>query len=417
MTATASKSAMSKLEFVALMAALMTADVLAIDVMLPALPQIGDALGVANPNDRSMVLTAFLIGFGLPQLIFGPIADRFGRRKIILGGLLAYCVATMVAMVAPTFAVMLFLRFLQGTAAAGIRVGMMSAVRDRYEGRAMAEVMSIVLSIFLLVPIVCPSIGQLMLLVWPWQSIFIFMGVIALVFGAWTLVRLPETLAPENRRALNFAVMVDGFRVVVTNRRAFLYGIVGAFMYGIIVGMFSTAQQVYVDIYELGELFPIAFGAMALIAAIASNIVAMIIRRFGMRRVGHTAVSIVIAVNAAWALISLAGPPPLWLYYVAFLISLPSIVAVFNTTGALSMEPLGEVAGTASSVFGAIGTVGGALFGYGIQQIYNGTVLPVFVGNCALAAGALACILLAEKGRLFARDPAPIVAAPAAAII
>ena len=279
------KANLSKKEFVALMAALMTVDVLAIDIMLPALPQIGDALGVANPNDRSLVFTAFLLGFGLPQLIFGPIADRFGRRGVILGGLLAYCVATIVAVVAPNFAVMLVLRFLQGAAAAAIRVGMMSAVRDRYAGRAMGEVMSIVLSIFLLVPIICPSIGQLLLLVWPWQSIFIFMGITALIFGVWTLVRLPETLAPENRRALNFAVVADGFRIVVTNRRAFLYGIVAAFMYGIIVGMFSTAQQIYVDIYKLGELFPIAFGAMPLIAAVASNIVAMIIRRFGLRRV------------------------------------------------------------------------------------------------------------------------------------
>jgi DHA1 family bicyclomycin/chloramphenicol resistance-like MFS transporter len=411
------QAGLSKKEFVALMAALMTVDVLAIDIMLPALPQIGDAFGVANPNDRSLVFTAFLLGFGVPQLIFGPIADRFGRRVVILDGLLAYCVATIVAIVVKDFALMLALRFLQGTAAAAIRVGMMSAVRDRYAGRAMGEVMSIVVSIFLLVPIICPSIGQLLLLVWPWQSIFIFMGIIALVFGAWTLVRLPETLAPENRRALNFAVVAEGFRIVVTNRRAFLYGIVAAFMYGIIVGMFSTAQQIYVDIYKLGELFPIAFGAMPLIAAVASNIVAMIIRRFGLRRVGHTAISIIIAVNAVWALVSLAGPPPLWLYYVAFLLSLPAIIAVFNTTGALSMEPLGEVAGTAASIFGAVCSAGGALFGYGIQQLYNGTVTPVFTANCGLAAGALACILLAENGRLFARDAVPAAATPVADLI
>lgn len=404
---------LSKAEFVALMAALMAADVLAIDVMLPALPQIGAAFGIVNPNDRALVFTAFLLGFGLPQLIFGPIADRFGRRGVILGGLLAYCVTTIIAVVAPSFAAMLLLRFLQGASAAAIRVGMMSAVRDRFAGRAMGEVMSIVLSIFLLVPIVCPSIGQLLLLVWPWQSIFIFMGITSLVFGIWTLVRLPETLAPENRRSLDFAVVAEGFRLVVANRRAFLYGVVGALMYGIIVGMFSTAQQIYVDIYRLGELFPIAFGAMPLIAAVASNIVAMIIRRFGLRRVGHTATTIVIAVNATWALISLAGPPPLWLYYVAFLVSLPSIVAIFNTTGALAMEPLGEVAGTASSVFGAISTVGGALFGYGIQQLYNGTVTPIFAGNCGLAVGALVCILAAENGRLFARDAAHQTPAPA----
>ena len=404
--------AISKLEFVALMAALMAADALAIDVMLPGLPQIGHALGVANPNDYSLVLTAFLIGFGLPQLIFGPVTDRFGRRSVILAGLAAYFLTTIAAIFSPSLAVMLALRFLQGAAAAAIRVGMMSAVRDRYAGQAMAEIMSVIFSIFLLIPIICPSIGQLLLLVWPWQSVFVFMGLVALVFGVWTYFRLDESLKPEDRRPLNFAGVADGFRIVLTSRRAFLYGIVAPFMYGIIVGMFSTAQQVYVGIYELGGLFPIVFAGTAMIAAVSSHIVSWIIRRFGMRRVCHTAIIGVIGVSAVWALLSLAGALPLWLYLASFVLSLPCIVAVFNTTGALSMEPLGKVAGTASSVFGAISIVCGAGFGYGIQQAYNGTVTPIFAGNAILAIFTLGLVVLAENGRLFARDQSAVPAAP-----
>lgn len=402
---------LSKTEFVALMAALMAADVLAIDIMLPALPDIGNALGVTNANDRSLVLTWFLFGFGVPQLIFGPIADRFGRRSMILVGLFGYIATTLAAIVAPSFALMLAARFLQGAAAAAIRVGMSAMVRDRYSGTAMAEIMSLVLAVFLLVPIICPSIGQLILLVGPWQLIFVFIAAVATVFVAWTWFRLGESLAPENRRQLNFAVVADGFRIVLSNRRAFFYGIVGAFMYGIIVTMFSTAQQVYVELYGLGQWFPVAFGAIAVIAAAASLVVSRVIRAIGTRRVGHAAILWIALVSGAFALVTLAGTPPLWLYYVTMAATIPAVVATFNTTGALSMEPLGEVAGTASSVFGLTNTVGGAAFGYVVAQFYNGTLTPVFAGNCLLAAGAFCCVLIAEKARLFGGDQSPVAAA------
>ena len=406
-----SKASMSKLEFVALMAALMAVDVLAIDIMLPALPAIGETLGVANANDRAWIITTFLVGFGVPQLLFGPITDNAGRRPLILIGLIAYIVATLACAVSPTFAVLLLARFLQGTAAAAVRVGMMAAVRDRYSGRAMAEIMSLVLAVFLLVPIICPTIGQLILFVGPWPLIFVFIATLAAIFWIWSYLRLSESLAPENRRALDFSVVIEGFQIVLTNRRAFFYGIIGAFMYGIIVGMISTAQQTYVEIYGLGEWFPVAFGAMALIAAGATLVVSRVVRAIGMRRVGHGALGIIIAAGLFFGLWSLNGPLPLWAFYLMLLVTFPSIISVFNTTGALSMEPLGEVAGTASSVFGAINTVGGAAFGLVIAQLFNGTITPVLFGNAVIGAMALICVLVAEGGRLFGRDQMPVSAA------
>lgn len=401
----------SKPEFVALMAGLMAVDALAIDIMLPAFPAIGQALRIVDPNDRSLLLTAFLMGFGPLQLIFGPLTDRFGRRSLILIGLVAYVLTSFACALAPSFAVMLIARFLQGVAAAAVRVTMTAAIRDRFAGQAMVEIMSLVAAIFLLVPIVCPTIGQLLLFLGSWQLIFVFIGLVGLAFCVWSMLRLRESLKPEDRRALDFRVVVDGFRIVLSNRLAFFYGIVGAFMYGIISNMLNTAQQIYVDIFGLGAWFPVAFAFTTIVASAASLFMSKITRAFGMRRTAHAAVLLIILTSTAFTLMSLAGPPTLWAFYIMLLLVFPAVVATFTTTGALSMEPLGEVAGTASSVFGAVTIVGGALFGVITAQLYDGTVTPVLFANCIMGLSAMACFLIAERGRLFGRDHSLVVAA------
>src|SRR5579871_3371345 len=154
----------------------MAIEALAIDIMLPALPNMGDAFSVANPNDRSLVLTVFLVAFGLPQLVFGPISDSLGRRTPILAGLAAYVLGAFGVLAAPSFSVLLGLRLAQGVGAAAIRVAAVAAVRDRYSGAAMAEIMSVVMIIFLIIPIVMPGVGQVILLIGTWQLIFVVMG-------------------------------------------------------------------------------------------------------------------------------------------------------------------------------------------------------------------------------------------------
>lgn len=395
----------SKREFVVLMAGLMAVDALAVDIMLPAFPAIGQALGIANPNDRSLILTAFLMGFGPPQLICGPLADRFGRRALILGGLAAYIAMSFAAALAPSFAAMLVARFLQGAGAAAVRVAMMAAVRDRFSGQAMVDIMSLVLAIFLLVPIVCPTIGQLLLFFGSWQLIFVFIALFASVFALWSALRLPESLRPTDRRSLDFGVVADGFRIVLGDRRAFFYGIVGAFMYGIISNLLNTSQQIYVEIFHLGAWFPVAFAFTTVVASIANLFMSRITRFFGMRRVAHASVLLIVMTSAIFAVMSLAGPPTLWAFYVMLMVVFPCVVATFTTTSALAMEPLGEVAGTASSVFGAVSTVGGALFGVATAQLYDGTVTPVLWANCIMGICTLACFVIAEKGRLLMQMP------------
>ncbi|WP_246752882.1 multidrug effflux MFS transporter [Sinorhizobium sp. BG8] len=388
-------------EFIAIVAALMAIEALALDIMLPALPDIGAAFQVADPNDRSLVLTVFLIGFGLPQVVFGPLSDRFGRRQPILIGLAVYIACALASPAVGAFSALLLLRFAQGVAAAAIRVGILSAVRDRYKGAAMSEVMSVAMSIFLLVPLLMPGVGQIILLAGPWQLIFIAMGALAAIVGVWTFLRLPEPLAAANRRPLDLRSVADGFAIVIRNRVAFSYGLSGAFLLGIILALINTSQQVYVDIYGLGPYYPLAFAAMPAAAIIGFFVNSRLVAKFGMRRLSHGAMLLFLAGSIAWFVMVQLATPPLWLFLLMVILVTPMVAFGFPNTGALAMEPLGEVAGTASAVFGAVQTVGGAILGWAVAQTFDGTLRPVMASLCIFGTCVLACLLVAEKGRLF----------------
>jgi DHA1 family bicyclomycin/chloramphenicol resistance-like MFS transporter len=392
---------LSRPEFIALMAAMMALNALAIDVMLPALPYMGEALGVESENDRQFVISAYMLGFGVAQLAFGPLSDRFGRRAPLLIGIAVYIVAAFAAAFSPTFAVLLALRFTQGMGAAGTRVIATSMVRDLYSGRAMAEVMSLTFMVFMAIPVIAPGIGQVLLLTGPWQYIFFFMAGLAAVFGLWGLLRLPETLPIANRRPLTFKGVFDGFVIVCTNRAAFSYGLAGMFLFAALFGFISTSQQIYVDIYDLGVYFPVAFAAMAGLMAVSSFLNSRIVARYGMRRLSHFALLVYTGMAAVLLTLSMAGFMPLWLFFSLLSVIMFMFGWAASNMNSLSMEPLGAVAGTASSVFGFIQTVGGALIGSFIGQQFNGTVVPVATGYFAMGTLAIVCVLVAERGRLF----------------
>jgi DHA1 family bicyclomycin/chloramphenicol resistance-like MFS transporter len=392
---------LSRPEFIALMAAMMALNALAIDVMLPALPYMGEALGVESENERQFVISAYMLGFGVAQLAFGPLSDRFGRRAPLLIGIAVYIVAAFAAAFSPTFAVLLALRFTQGMGAAGTRVIATSMVRDLYSGRAMAEVMSLTFMVFMAIPVIAPGIGQVLLLTGPWQYIFFFMTGLAAVFGLWGLLRLPETLPIANRRPLTFKGVFDGFVIVCTNRAAFSYGLAGMFLFAALFGFISTSQQIYVDIYDLGVYFPVAFAAMAGLMAVSSFLNSRIVARYGMRRLSHFALLVYTGMAAVLLTLSMAGFMPLWLFFSLLSVIMFMFGWAASNMNSLSMEPLGAVAGTASSVFGFIQTVGGALIGSFIGQQFDGTVVPVATGYFAMGTLAIVCVLVAERGRLF----------------
>jgi MFS transporter, DHA1 family, multidrug resistance protein len=392
---------LSRVEFIALIAALMALNALAIDVMLPALPYMGKALGIANENERQFVIGAYMLGFGFAQLAFGPLSDRYGRRAPLLIGLVVYIAAAFAAIFAPTFGILLALRFTQGLGAAGTRVIAVSVVRDLFSGRAMAEIMSLTFMVFMAIPIVAPSVGQVILLTGPWHYIFIFMAGLASVFSLWAYFRLPETLPVAKRRPLTFTSVVGGFRIVFTNRVALSYALAGTFLFGAMFGFISTSQQIFGEHYGLGPYFPIAFAGMAGMMSVSSFLNSRIVQRFGMRRLSHFAVLVYISVAVVLLFLALTIEVPFWLFFGLLVIIMFMFGWAASNMNALSMEPLGAVAGTASSVFGFTQTVGGALLGTFIGQQFNGTIVPVAAGYVCMGLLALGCVLIAERGKLF----------------
>lgn len=399
---------LSRVEFIGLVAALMSLNALAIDVMLPALPYMGEALGVSAENERQFVVGAYMIGFGIAQLVYGPITDRFGRRGPLFVGLAIYLVCAFAASFAPTFGILLALRFTQGLGAAGTRVIATAVVRDRFSGREMAEIMALTFMVFMAVPIIAPGIGQIILLSGPWNYIFLFMGGLALAITIWGLVRLPETMHPEFRRPLRIGTILDGFRLVLTNRIALFYGLAGTFLFGAMFGFISASQQIFDDIYHLGPLFPVAFAVMASTIAVAQFINSRVVRRVGMRRLSHFAILAYIATALVLLALALGGPVPLPVFMGLLLVIQFFFGWAASNMNSLSMEPLGAVAGTAASVFGFTQTVGGALLGTFIGQHFDGTLIPNALGYSCMGTLVLICILIAEKGKLFGSSvPAP----------
>jgi DHA1 family bicyclomycin/chloramphenicol resistance-like MFS transporter len=388
-------------EFIALVAALMALNALAIDVMLPALPYMGEALGVSNENERQLVVSAYMIGFGAAQLAFGPITDRFGRRAPLFFGIVLYIVCAFAATFAPTFAILLGLRFVQGLGAAATRVIAVSVIRDQYSGREMASVMSLAFMVFMAIPIIAPGIGQIILSFGSWHYIFVFMAGLATLIGIWAWLRLPETLHPEYRRALKLSTILDGFRTVFTNRVALFYGLCGMFLFGGMFGFIICTQQIFVGIYGLGPLFPVAFASVAALMAFANFLNSSIVKRLGMRRLSHFSILVYIAVAAILLVLSLIGAVNFWVFY-GLLLALQFVFAwASSNMNSLSMEPLGAVAGTAAAVFGFMQTVGGAIIGTFIGQQFNGTTIPNATAWVVMGVLVLGCVLIAEKGKLF----------------
>ena len=390
-----------RIEFIALIAALMALNALAIDVMLPALPYMGEALGISSENERQFVVSSYMLGMGIAVLAFGPLTDRFGRRGPLLVGVGIYVVAVIIAAFAPNFAILLVLRFVQGMGAASVRVIATAVVRDRYSGREMAEIMSLTFMVFMAIPIIAPGIGQVLLLTGPWQAIFIFMGLLAAAFWVWTYLRLPETLPESQRRPLALRSVLDSFRIVFTNRVAISYGLAGMFLFGALFGFITSSQQIYVDIYGLGVYFPVAFAAMAGLMAVSSFTNSKVVRRFGMRRLSHGAMLVFTIFSGIWLVLALIGHLPLWLFFSLLAIIMFAFGWASSNMNSLSMEPLGAVAGTAASVFGFVQTVGGAVLGSLAGQMFNNTTIPVATNYFLMGVMALVCILVAEKGKLF----------------
>jgi DHA1 family bicyclomycin/chloramphenicol resistance-like MFS transporter len=396
---------LSSAEFIALMALLMAMTALSVDVMLPALPQIGHALGVTAHNDRQLILSTYLGGFAAGQFLSGPISDRFGRKPPLQFGLALYFCGTIFAITSATFTSLLAARVLQGLGAAFPRVIALAIVRDRFEGREMSRVMSFVTMVFIVVPVLAPAVGEAILQVSGWRSIFYVLLGVAAACSIWVTVRLPETQPAERRLPLSANAVWRAVKLVTTTRQTIGYVIAMGFVFGLLVSYVISAEQVFVDFYGLGASFPIAFGAIAAFMIAASLLNASLVRRVGMRGLSHRALLAALAVCGLMALAGYPEKPPLLIFcafmacvFFAFGIAMPN----FN---ALAMEPMAQIAGTASSVAGFYSTAAATILSTVIGRSFDGTVRPLCIGITLLFAFALLVVAIAEGFKLMQHKP------------
>ena len=393
--ATAARLPLPLREFMVLMALLMSMTAMSIDIMLPALPEIGMSLGVPDTAQLPLVVTIFMVGMAIGQLVWGPLADRFGRRRPLLLGLALFVLATIMAVTTQNFSQLLAARFLQGIGGSVGRIIVTAIVRDLFVGRQMARVMSMIMMVFILVPILAPAVGQLIILVGTWRWLFAVLFAASLTSLIWASYRLPETQPPLPAGARRRTVG-EALALVLSNRVTFGYGIASGFVLGLLVAYIASSQQVFGTGYGLGKMFPFAFASVACAIALASFTNARLVRRLGMRRLSHTALVAHLGLSATLALLGTIIPLPLWLALggmaaCAFLYGL--ILANFN---AIAMQPMGQAAGMAASLTGSYSTAAGALFGTLIAQQFNGTILPLFTGLAVLGFCALVSVFVVE---------------------
>ena len=387
-------------EFVVLAAATMATQAIAIDAMLPAFPVIVRTLQVANENHVQWIVTAYMTGLGVGQLFWGLISDRFGRRPILIGGLGLYVLAALLCGLAGSFHTLLMWRFVHGLAAASVIVTR-SVIRDLYSGRHMARVMSLTFMVFLTIPILAPSLGQLILWLAPWRYIFIVCGVFAAIVWLWVLLRLPETLHPEYRLTLNPSHILGAFRLVILNRASLCYTLAMSVMFGGIMAYVGMVQQMFGEVFHRASLMPSMFALCATTMGVAAFLNSRIVERFGMRRISHTALLTYLAITGSHALIAALGLEQLWVFVAFQSATMACFALSISNFGAMAMDPVASVAGIGASLQGFVSTLGGALVGALIGRQFNGTALPLAAGSLCCGLASLLFVLLAEKGRLF----------------
>ena len=386
---------------VALLAGLMALNAFAIDAMIPALPDIGADLGVADDNRRQLVVIAYMLGFGSSQLLWGPLADRFGRKPVLAFGVALYTLFAILCGVATSFDLLIAARFAMGASAAVSRVLVVTMVRDLFEGEEMARVMSLTFMVFMVIPVVAPTVGQLILLAGPWRLIFIVLAAYGLLMGLWSWFRLPETLHPEYRRALSPSEILSAVRTTLGDRLSLGYTMALTATFGGLTAYIASIQQIIFDAFRAPGAIGLVFAAIAAPMALASWTNSRIVTRFGIRRVGHSGLALFTLVTIFHAALAMTIDEPLWLFSTLMAVAFIGFAFTSSNLSALAMMNMAPIAGTASSIQGVIGTIGGALIGFTIGQAFDGTVRPFLIGFAGCALAALTATLITERGTLF----------------
>ncbi|MEQ9489576.1 MAG: multidrug effflux MFS transporter [Alphaproteobacteria bacterium] len=387
-------------EFVTLLALMISIVAMATDIKLPALSQIGHDLKVADPNHVQLIVSALFLGFAVGQVVAGPVSDSIGRKPVIYIGYAVFLFGCLLSLFATDITVMLIGRVFQGLGAACPRIITLALVRDEYEGRAMARIMSITMAVFILVPAIAPAIGQGVILVSNWHMTFVLLMAMAIVSVLWFAIRQPETLAKADRRRFSVSNIVGGVREALGYRAAVGYTLAAGCVFGAFLGYLSSAQQVFQTGFGVGELFPLFFGAAALTIGLASIFNSRLVMRLGMRYLTWRAVMAMTVLSCLFLVpvVLLDGLPPLWSFMIWLLATFFCVGIMFGNFNAMAMEPLGHMAGLGAALVGSGSAFMSLPLGWAVGAAFNGGALPLVAGFAVLGAASMSIMFFTERG-------------------
>lgn len=390
-------------ELTVMMASLMALNALAIDSMLPAFPAMAKGLGLTDANRIQYVISVFLAGTGIGALVHGPLSDRFGRRPVLLTATIGAAIFSLACSISPSFEMLLAMRFAHGLMAAAMGVLVVSVIRDQFEGDAMARRMSTIFLIFMIVPIIAPTIGQLVLLFAGWRTIFDLMAFMAVAAAIWVYYRLPETLHPENVIPIEPHALAKAWKSVIFNRNAAGYMLGAGIVQGALFGYLNSSPQLFDIVFGAADFFTIGFAIVAIGIAVSNFTNSRIVERFGARRVSQAALVTFICLGAMQLAAAEFAPRSLPLFLILLTANMAMVGFIGSNFSSIAMTPFGHVAGAASSFQSFAKTVLAAAIGAGIGQQFDGSAIPVAAGFLLCGLIALALVLWCENGKLFTR--------------
>ncbi len=394
------RKALGERELQWMMALLMALNAFGIDAILPALDALAADLEVQG-NDRQFVIGVYLLTGGIGALVPGALADRFGRRPVLLSAIAIYIVLSLASMAAPTYDALIAVRAAQGFFAAGIIALPPAIIRDRVGGDRMARMMSVIFVIFLMVPALAPTVGEGILQFGNWRAIFGAMAVLGVAMAGWVYFRLPESLDPENRQPIRPLVIASNMGRALALPSVAGYVIGSALVFGALFGFINSSEQLITETFGAGEIFPLVFGICAGSMALASWSNSRIVERFGARRVSHSALLAFIVVSACQVFFAFQPDEQLWQFVPLMAINMALLGFIGSNFGAIAMNPFFTIAGAASSAHGFVRMTMAAVLGGAIGYAFDGTARPLALALLASGLICLVLVLLSEKGKLF----------------
>lgn len=393
------KEKLGTLEFVSLMALLMSLTALAIDAILPALPTIARDFSVSDPNDAQQLISYLFGGLIIGQLLYGPLSDSFGRKKLTSVGIVIFLIGSLISIYAPTFEMLLLSRLIQGAGIASTRVLTIAMVRDQYVGDEMGKIMSLITMVFIIVPALAPSLGQLILLAGDWHLIFWTFIVVGIIGMIWLGVRQPETLDQAHRKPFKLQRLKKASLFVLSNRTTMGYTLTSGLIFGAFIGYLLSAQQIFATVFNVEKHFPLYFGMLAIFIGCSSFINSKLVQKIGMRRLCFNSLKAITAITFIFNIVIYIsnGTPSLPIFLFFMICTFMCVGILFGNFNSLAMEQVGQVAGVATAVVSSIQNIVSLFFGSLIGSAFNGTVYPIAIGFFILSILSLITMLWTEN--------------------